>query len=83
MSTVTEPFDFRTELRDPKTSKVLVKQDYRMRCSKEEGQLIERPINSGHWYNAGGTLVRKPEHHKVEEKAPEVAPVVQKIEAKK
>jgi hypothetical protein len=53
-----EGFDLRTEVREARTNAVLKRQDYRMKISKDEGTLFERPINSGKWYNIHNQIVK-------------------------
>lgn len=54
-----EGFDLRTEIRDSKTGKIIKKQPYRLKLSAE-GELFERPVDSGFWYDRAGKLVKSP-----------------------
>jgi len=52
-------FDFRTEIRNPKTGAIIERNPYRMRINKH-GKTFERPVDSGNlWYedgSAAGTI---------------------------
>lgn len=52
-------FDHKTHTRDPKSGRVVGKNPYRKVISQVNGssvELNERPVGSGIWYNADGSL---------------------------
>lgn len=58
-------FDLRTEIRDPKTGKLISYQPYRLMVSPE-GEFFERPPGSGKLYDRSGTLIRDREAEQAE-----------------
>ena len=61
---MTEPFDLRTHIRDPKSGRIVVEQPYRLYVQKDGGKVFERPPGSGNKFYENG--------EKVPEKEPEV-----------
>jgi len=56
----TEEFDLRTHIRDPKTGVVIENNPYRLRVSRKDGEMFERPPGSGYFYSRQGILIKSP-----------------------
>lgn len=79
MSDVIGQFDLRTDIREPRTGKIVTHQPYVMHVSKTEGTYFERPPGSKKFFNTKGEEIADPKAPvETEKKKPEVTILTKK-----